>query len=170
MTAIKYHYYNHNYPLLGAIFRFQLLTLYLLLKMSSCYVYHEFSSSLPGFPTNPYYPSPHTVRIAYVPLCIPSGEVSKRQLKTFPFIDRLLSTHYSVLTNAPNNSYNPSIMPILCSFNPFVCAADSSCFFTVSWLWYWVADWYKCCDWRCFVYKRNCKNLGLLWCRHRLGS
>jgi len=27
-----------------------------------------------------------------------------------------------------------------------LCAADSSWFFTVSWLWYWVADWYKCCD------------------------
>ena len=72
--------------------------------------------------------------------------------------------------NAPNNSHNSSAIHILCSCNPLVCAADSSCFFTVSWLWYWVADWYKCCDWMGFVYKRNCKDLGLLWCRHRLGS
>jgi len=26
-----------------------------------------------------------------------------------------------------------------------LCAADSSCFFTVTGLWYWVANWYKYC-------------------------
>ena len=36
-------------------------------------------------------------------------------------------------------------------------ASDSSCFFTVSWFWYWVANWYKCCDWR-----------GLVCCRQQL--
>ena len=30
--------------------------------------------------------------------------------------------------NAPNNSHNPSAIHILCSCNPLVCAADSSCF------------------------------------------
>ena len=47
--------------------------------------------------------------------------------------------------NAPNNSHNPSNIHILCSCNSLHCAADSSCFFTVNRLWYWVADWYKCC-------------------------
>jgi len=127
--------------------------------MSVCYVHHEFSPSLSGFPTNPQYPSPHTARTAHVRLCMPSGEVSKHHVKTFPFINSLLSTPYSVPKKAPKNSYNISAIQILCSWNTFVCAADISCFFTVSWLWYCVADWYKCCDWRGFVYKRNCKDL-----------
>ena len=37
------------------------------------------------------------------------------------------------------------LLTFLCTCNMFVCAADSSCFFTVTGLWYWVADWYKCC-------------------------
>jgi hypothetical protein len=56
-----------------------------------------------------------------------------------------------IVANAPNNSYSPSVRPILCSCNTFVCAADSNCFFTVTGLWYWVANWYKCCNWRGFV-------------------
>jgi len=52
--------------------------------------------------------------------------------------------------NAPNNSYKPSVIQILCSCNTFVCAADSSCLFTVTGLWHWVANWYKCCNWRVF--------------------
>ena len=39
---------------------------------------------------------------------------------------------FSQFYESMDNFYNSSIIHILCSCNPLVCAADSSCFFTVS--------------------------------------
>jgi hypothetical protein len=52
---------HYNYPVLSAIFMLQSPTLYLLLTLSSCYPQHERPPSLTRFPTNPNYPTPHTV-------------------------------------------------------------------------------------------------------------
>jgi hypothetical protein len=60
--------------------------------------------SVSVFPNNPDYPSPHTVRIAYWLLCVPSVDVSKHQRTTFTFIYSLLSTPYNVSTNDNNNN------------------------------------------------------------------
>jgi hypothetical protein len=46
-----------------------------------------------------------------------------------------LTVAFRNFAKAPNNSYSPSVMLILCSCNSFVCAADSSCLCTVSGLW-----------------------------------
>jgi len=42
------------------------------------------------------------------------------------------SSGFSQFCESINNFYNPSVIHFLCSCNPLVCAADSSCFFTVS--------------------------------------
>jgi len=54
---------HHNYPLLCAIFMFQSRTLYPVLNMSAFCPHHKFFPSLSGFPTNPHFPSSHTVRL-----------------------------------------------------------------------------------------------------------
>jgi len=75
---------RHNYPLLSAIFMFQSLTLYLLLKISACYLHHKLSPSLSQFPNNAHYPSPHSVRLStHCSVHIRSVEISKHQLTTF---------------------------------------------------------------------------------------
>jgi len=48
-------------------------------------------------------------------------------------------------------SLHESCYSDLYRWNPFVCAADSSCFFTVTGLWYWVDNLYKCWYWRGFM-------------------
>jgi hypothetical protein len=61
---------------------------------------------------------------------------SQYLMTTFTFIFSLLSTPHNVSHNQNNwTSYNPSVIQILCSWNMFVCAANSSCFYTVTGLW-----------------------------------
>jgi hypothetical protein len=93
---------------------FQGLDLNLLLKMSACYLRHEFYPRCPNpqtirttppytqfspllsqSPNNPHYPSPHTVRITCWLLCVSSVEVSKHQY-VFKFNYSLLSTPHNV--------------------------------------------------------------------------
>jgi hypothetical protein len=63
---------------------------------------------------------------------------------------------FSSFAKGPNKSYDLSVIHTFCRF---VCDADSSSFFTVTGLWYWVANLYRCCNWRVFMLKRKCKNL-----------
>ena len=49
--------------------------------MSACYLNHK----IPAYsPNSQPIPLPHTAQIAYVLLCVPSVELSKQLLKTFP--------------------------------------------------------------------------------------
>ena len=121
--------------------------------MSACYPHHTFPPHSSHSHTL-HIPLPTYSPIAYAPLCTPFTAGSKLERTTFSFIENLLSSPYSVSTNAPRYSYNPSVIHILCSCDTCVCAADSSCFFTVTglWrfftvngLWHWVANWCKCC-------------------------
>ena len=62
--------------------------------------------------------------------------------------DRYYEAHsrFRNFWNALSDSYDLSVVAILCSWNTSVCAADSSWFCTVTGLWYWVAVLCECCD------------------------
>jgi hypothetical protein len=64
---------------------------------------------------------------------------------------RSLETLFAILGKAAIHSNNPLVIHNLCSWNKFVCAAESSWFFTVTGLWYWVDNLCKCWYWRGFV-------------------
>ena len=98
-----YYYHHHNYPQFITIFSFQVLILQPVVKMSACFLHHEFSPLLSGFSSNTDYPSPHTVRIADRLLCLPSVAVSKHPPTIFMLIYSLISTLYSVSNNESTN-------------------------------------------------------------------
>jgi len=95
-------------------------------------------------------PHPTYSSIAYKPLYITSVEISKHYRTMFSFIYSLLLTVYSVLRNAPKNSPTLNYSDLY-RLNMFVSAADSSWFFTVTGLWYWVDNLCKCWYWRGFM-------------------
>jgi hypothetical protein len=124
-------------------------------RWSTCYKYPSFSLSVSEFLSNPPYPYPHTIQIAEGLLCISSVEISKYYLTTFMYIYRLLSTPYNVSPYRRNKTYyNPSVIQVLFKWNVLVCAEDNSGFILKprhdDGLWYWVANWYKCCNWVIF--------------------
>ena len=52
LILLSSYHHHHNYPQLITIFSFQVLILQPVVKLSACYLHHEFFPSLSGFPTH----------------------------------------------------------------------------------------------------------------------
>jgi len=78
-------------------------------------------------------------------------KVSKHERTTITFIYSLLSTTYNVSPYAQEKFVQQFSYLDLCSWNRLVCVADSSWFFTVTGLWYWVDNLCECWYWMGFM-------------------